>query len=134
MRSTFAAVLLLAALSACGGADSSKPTAEASPTEPLATVEVSTPAPTATVEQPQFPEGYPKVVKVSSLPDQVRNWYEMSDMTQAVAIAEGVWTELPPGAEMEDAIAAGSLDGFCASIKAYERKYTEGEAHGGTCW
>lgn len=73
-------------------------------------------------------------MKVSTLPAQVKNWYQMANITEAVAIAEGVWTKLPPGADMEDAVTAGSLDGFCASIKTYERTYLDGEEHGGACW
>jgi len=98
-----------------------------------------TPEPIVTTEEPTvdaalYPKGFPKVVKVSSLPDQVRNWYEMSDNAKAVAVAPGVWTELPPGAEMQDALDAGVLDGFCGSIKAYERKFRGGEDMAGTCW
>ena len=82
-----------------------------------------------------FPAGFPMKVPVSTLPDQVRSWYQMSGQAQfAVAVAPGVWTELPPGATVQDAAMAGVLDGFCASIGAYERKYTPGEEHGGTCW
>src|SRR5689334_2395375 len=39
----------------------------------------STPAPPAA----SFPPGYPKIVRVSSLLDQVKNWYKMSNLTQA---------------------------------------------------
>lgn len=132
--------VLLAALVGCGA--SSEP--ESAP-KPVTTTITETPPslvfedspateaePTESV--PTFPKGYPKIVAVKTLPNQVRSWYEMSDLKKAVAIAPGVWTELPPGAEMVDAIASGSLDGFCGSIKAYERKYTAGEEHGGTCW
>ncbi|MCD2443187.1 hypothetical protein LQ757_12965 [Agromyces sp. SYSU K20354] len=80
-----------------------------------------------------LPEGYPFVVQVSELPDQVRNWYEMGSHTEAVALAPGVWTELPPGADMESAIAAGIADGFCASVEAYERDYAKRDL-AGTCW
>ncbi|RZS68693.1 hypothetical protein EV187_1127 [Agromyces ramosus] len=81
----------------------------------------------------RFPEGYPYIVPVSELPDQVRNWYEMSSLTQAVALAPGVWTELPPGADIQSAISAGVADGFCASIEAYERDYAKRDL-AGTCW
>ncbi|HEY2088520.1 MAG TPA: hypothetical protein VGH54_21195 [Mycobacterium sp.] len=128
-------------LAACS---SSHPKAAAVPSPPATTSVVvassSTAAPTtasATVAPippaAPFPRGYPKIVAVSSLPDQIKSWYE-SDYTRAVAIAPGVWTALPAGATMQDAIAAGILDGFCASIKAYERKYLDGASAGGTCW
>lgn len=90
-------------------------------------------APQPAVPAGQFPEGYPYIVQVSELPAQVKNWYEMSSLTQAVALAPGVWTELPPGADMESAIAAGIADGFCASIEAYERDYAKKDL-AGTCW
>jgi hypothetical protein len=38
---------------------------------------------------------------------------------------------MSPGATMQDALAAGTLDGFCNSIEAYERRYTPGEEHSG---
>lgn len=85
------------------------------------------------VPSANFPEGYPYVVQVSELPAQVKNWYEMGSITEAVALAPGVWTELPPGADMESAIAAGIADGFCASIEAYERDYAKMDL-AGTCW
>lgn len=88
----------------------------------------------STTETSSFPAGYPKIVDVVSLPDQVRNWYQMDNYTKAVAIAPGVWTPLQPGASIEDAAASGVLDGFCGSIKAYERQYTGGQEHGGSCW
>lgn len=72
---------------------------------------------------------------VSSLPDQVRSWYQMSGgSTKAVAIAPGVWAELPPGASKMDAANSGVYDGFCASITAYSRKFRHGEQFAGTCW
>lgn len=92
------------------------------------------PAEPPAIDATLYPKGYPKVVKVSTLPDQVRNWYEMSDHTRAVAVAPGVWNELSIGAEMQDALETGILDGFCGSIKVYERKYRNGEDMAGTCW
>jgi hypothetical protein len=80
-----------------------------------------------------FPEGYPYVVAVAELPDQVRSWYEMSSLTQAVALAPGVWTPLPPGADIQAAIDTDVADGFCASIEAYERDYADSSL-ASTCW
>ena len=87
----------------------------------------------AKVSTARFPDGYPTVVAVAELPDQVSSWYERSGYTQAVALAPGVWTPLSPGADMQDAIAAGVADGFCASKQAYETDYA-GRELGGTCW
>jgi hypothetical protein len=102
--------------------------ADTPPAASPAVVAVPTSAP------PRFPAGYPKVVNVSTLPSQVRNWYKIGGHAKAVALAPGVWTPLPPGATVDDAAASGPLDGFCASIKAYERQYLGGEERGGTCW
>ena len=96
-----------------------------------AEVEPSVPEPAPSLGR--FPDGFPVIVPVSELPDQVRNWYEMSSITQAVALAPGVWTELPPGADIEAAVTAGIADGFCASVEAYERDYA-GKQLAGTCW
>jgi hypothetical protein len=69
----------------------------------------------------QFPEGYPKKVKVSSLP----SIFDTDFTTKyAVAIAPGVWAELPQGASVADVARSGSLIGYCASIEAWEREYS----------
>jgi hypothetical protein len=81
-----------------------------------------------------YPKGYPRVVSTAALPEQVQNWYQMQGVARAVAVAPGVWTPLAIGAEMQDALAAGQLDGFCSSIKAYERVYLSGAEASGTCW
>lgn len=102
------------------------------PTTAPPTVKATTPPTTEAAWN--LPRGFPKVVKVSTLPDQVRSWYEMGDNKTAVAVAPGVWAELPPGATIEDAIGAAVFDGFCASKRAFERKYLAGEETAGTCW
>jgi hypothetical protein len=97
---------------------------------------VIVPTVTTTPEAPAvaLPAGYPKVVKVNTLPHQVRNWYETKGHTEAIQLAPGVWTPMQPGATMDDSIASGVLDGFCASIKAFERQYRSGQSHAGACW
>ena len=131
MKRTIAALAIAFAISGCGGTSDETSETQSPETSAPAASETTEPAPGPTLA---LPEGYPKVVKVSSLPDQVKSWYEMSDFTEAVAIAEGVWTPLPPGADVESAVASGSFDGFCASIKAFERDYLDGQEVGGTCW
>lgn len=79
-----------------------------------------------------YPPGFPKVVPVSRLPEQVRTLYH--EFAGAVAVAPGVWTALPPGASTEDALTAEVFDGFCVSINAYSRKYQHGKDLAGTCW
>jgi hypothetical protein len=143
-----AVVAIALTLAACSGS-SVRPVAAATPTPsfsslfggmtsaPASTPTSASPSAAAaapTSPPPRFPAGYPKVVDVSSLPSQVRNWYKISGDTKAVALAPGVWTPLPPGATVEDAVASRSLDGFCASIKAYERQYLGGEDRPGACW
>jgi len=130
------ATVWLATRSSGSPAAATSPVATHAPT-PAATVSPSpSDSPSATVETPaaQFPPGYPKVVNVTSLPSQVKNWYQISGYTKAVALAPGVWTPLPAGATVDDAAASGPLDGYCASITAYERQYLNGEERGGACW
>ena len=123
----FAATALAVLLTGCSGSNSSDDAAStrhARSSSPTAT-ESATPTPTPTPKpKPRlYPKGYPKVVEVSSLPSQVRRWYEGSGNPKAVAVADGVrTTELPPGAGMQDALATEVFDGFCGSIKAYSRK------------
>jgi hypothetical protein len=131
-----AALLALAACSTAAtgtGEPSTVATTTVDTTEPPVTAATTTAETTTTVAAP-FPAGYPQVVAVSSLPFQVRSWYTTSGMTQAVAVAPGVWAPLPPGADPQTAATAGVLDGFCASVKAYERQYLGGQQEGGACW
>lgn len=139
MRVAVCTIACLLALAGCGGSETPDAAQATSRATSSPTPQPTTPEPIATTEPPAidpalYPKGYPKVVKVSSLPDQVRSWYEMSGHTKAVAVAPGVWTELPTGAEMQDALDVGVLDGFCGSVKAYERKFRGGEEMAGTCW
>lgn len=143
MRKYLALVAVLPALVACGSGAATEakpsPTATVETSEPSSVVESDYPVEEVTTEPaeptlPPLPVGYPKVVKVSTLPDQVRNWYEMDGATEAVALAPGVWVEMMPGATMEDAVSTGVLDGWCSSIKAFERTYLDGQEAAGTCW
>lgn len=145
----FIAIAALVTATGCAGAESTK----AEPAPPAVTVTATatatvtatvTPTPTRSpkpkpkpaqaTQSSLFPRGYPKVVAVSSLPDQVRSWYQMSDHTKAVAIAPGVWTPLTPGASVMDAATTDMADGFCSSIKAYGREYLNGKDITSTCW
>jgi hypothetical protein len=125
--------VLIAVLSGCASSADDLP---AAPTETVTVTVTATPegpGPESTTDE-ALPPGYPKVVRVGSLPFPVRDEYAHSGHTRAVAVAPGVWTPLPPGAGVPDALASGVRDGFCASVKAYERKYAGGEQHSGTCW
>ena len=101
-------------------------------TDELAAAQPEEPA-TPAGPRGSFPQGYPYEVAVAELPDQVRSWYEMSSHTQAVALAPGVWTPLPPGADIQAAIDSDVADGFCASVEAYERDFAKSSL-AGTCW
>jgi hypothetical protein len=135
-------VLVLAAATACGNSNTTSKaphetvtvTATPSPTPTPTLAPTSATPPTAQADPSLYPKGYPKVVAVSSLPEQVRSWYEMSHDKKSVAVAPGVWAEMSPGATMQDALDAGVLDGFCGSIKAYERRFRGGDDMAGTCW
>lgn len=77
-----------------------------------------------------FPEGFPKVVPTSKVPEHMR---DEASGEEVVAVAPGVWADLPPGTDIADA-ATSTLFGYCSSIKAYERMYTPGNEHSNSCW
>lgn len=109
-------------------------TATATVTETVTVTE--TPSPSAEPEpEPDgpFPPGYPKAVDVADMPFPVGDVYADQGYKRAVAIAPGVWAPLTPGASVMDAATGGIREGFCASIKAYERKFHPPLA-GGSCW
>ncbi|MGV9294837.1 hypothetical protein [Amycolatopsis sp. NPDC003676] len=112
---------------------SATPPASAPPSDPTG-FPTAAEAPATSVPQAPLPAGYPKDVKVSSLPGQVRNWFQMQGTNRAVQLAPGVWTALQDGAAVEDAVNAEVLDGFCSSIKAFERVYRGGRTYPGACW
>lgn len=132
MRKLIAAVALLGSLTACGSSSTAQPggTVTVTPSQTATQPAASDVTP---LSASMYPAGYRKVVTVSSLPEQVRNWYQMSDDKQAVAVP-GVWAELKPGAVMQDALDAQVFDGFCSSIRAYPRKHLAGQDVAGSCW
>ena len=67
-------------------------------------------------------QGYPKIVSVSKISSRVDVETYFEGEKKAVALAPGVWTNLPDGAELEDAVANEALIGLCASIDAFERQ------------
>ena len=81
----------------------------------------------------RFPEGYPKVVAVSSLPFELRHSYNVRT-SRAVALAPGVWTPLLAGMTTVDAATAGFADGRCGAVRRYEREYLHGRHLNGDCW
>lgn len=91
-----------------------------------------TPAPAPNPLAGKFPKGYPKKVRVSDIPFPINSAYE--GMKFAVQLAPGVYTALPPGAHVRGAALGVVADGYCASIKAYSRKYRGGQEFGGSCW
>lgn len=120
-----AATLLLVG---CGGETDEQPTASSE--APAATVE-ATPEPEPEPTQ-AFPEGYPKVVPVSEIPEPIDSAFEGAD--EAVAVAEGVWADLAPGTTPEESGASMVYSGYCASITKFEADYLGGEPSAGRCW
>ena len=80
-----------------------------------------------------FSDGYPKIVSTSKISPRVDVETYFKDEKRAVALAPGVWTNLPEGAELQDAATGGPLIGLCASVKAFQRKNPD-VSRGGTCW
>ena len=91
----------------------------------------ATPTPSITVPRFQVPpgvflDGYPKVVRLKTLPEPVA--YEFSELdkmpksTPMVAVAPGVWTLRIPGTDLEQNAAEGGYAGYCAPIKAQNRR------------
>lgn len=81
-----------------------------------------------------LPEGYPKVVPISELPENMQWAFESTGTGEAVAVAPGVWAELAPGATAQDAVNAGVFSGYCSSKEALEREYLDGQSTSGSCW
>ncbi|GAB2773374.1 hypothetical protein GCM10027039_38350 [Terrabacter koreensis] len=86
---------------------------------------------TPTANPSAFPKGFPKTVAVSKIPSHMRG--EANGAAQAIAIAPGVWTALAPGASVLESATYGTRFGYCASIRAYESKFTVEEV-GNSCW
>lgn len=145
-RLSLVAVVLLA--SACGGATDVGKASSAGASSPSASPSESkdnSPSP-GSRESPirdqtkksqatddQFPEGYPKVVAVSSLPFELRHSYNVRT-SRAVALAPGVWTPLLAGMTELDAATTGFADGRCGAVRSYEREYLGGRRLDGDCW
>lgn len=125
-------------LAGCAAADT--PERDTTPSPSAASVPAtSTPEPEAVEPaEPQLkidlPDGYPQVVDVSTIPAHMQGAFNKGGETQAVAVADGVWAQLPPGATPEDAVNAMIFDGYCASKEAFEREYLGGQSTAGTCW
>ncbi|WP_149029428.1 hypothetical protein [Corynebacterium halotolerans] len=107
----------------------SSPEGEQTVTEVPAETVAEAPAETVTL-----PEGYPQIVPISELPENMQWAFEGTGTGEAVAVAPGVWAELAPGATAEDAVNAGVFNGHCSSKEAFEREYLNGESTAGTCW
>lgn len=130
------ALLLIAGLTGCASAseDEAKPETPTPTPSQSATATSAPPAETPEAPTIKFAAGYPKVVDIASIPDQMRWAFENDGTGKAVAVAEGVWAHLTPGASAEDAVAAKVFDGYCASKEAFEKNALGGESTAGTCW
>lgn len=144
---------VLAALAGCGGSSSAGPpvtvTVAADAPDPVTVTVTDTIAETVTVTEaaaePEddspdlagaFPEGFPKQVPMSEVPEQMRSDLGADEgVTTAIALAEGVWTRDAPGTSVEeDAIsgAESSISGWCSSVEKFRRDF--GSEAGGSCW
>jgi hypothetical protein len=63
--------------------------------------------------------GYPKRVAISSLDRSVGFLLKVRGATEALILAPGVYTALPPGTTVADAALGGSLNGTCGPVKAF---------------
>lgn len=86
----------------------------------------------APVKPLALPEGYPQIVPISEIPQNMQ--WEFDGTEEAVAVAPGVWAELAPGTTVEDVVNARVFHGHCSSKKAFEREYLNGEPTAGNCW
>ena len=141
MTGVAAVLAALTMTTACGGSSDGAASAAESVTATVTTTVTPTSSPEPDpVEAPSepsaprlFPKGFPKVVSVASLPDQVRSSYE-GTYIKAIAVAPGVWAGKAPGVTKTNVLDGGVLDGFCGSLKAYEKKFLDGQEFGGSCW
>lgn len=112
------------AFSGCGSTNASP-----APTITVTTTVTATPpAPPTTTSTP----GYPKVVRIRTLPERMQSEAKSMNPTEAIQLAPGVWVGYPPGASVEETAKAGSLFGWSAAVKAYSAK--EGDVRGNSCW
>lgn len=103
-------------------------------TEPEAPTEPEEPTePSGPISIYDYPNGYPKRVPVSSVPDNM-SLYSGADegLTWAVALAPGVWVRREAGTTIQENADYGSLFGWCASVEKFQR--TTGRDDGMTCW
>lgn len=145
-RLSLVAVALLAA-GACGGTDVGRASSAGTSNPPASRAASKTNAPSPESREgmgrdqtkrdrstdDRFPEGYPKVVAVSSLPFELRHSYNVRT-SRAVALAPGVWTPLLAGMTKADAATAGFADGRCGAVRKYEQEYLHGRHLNGDCW
>jgi len=130
MRLFFVGAVAVACVALAGCTNSPE---DAPSSDSAASVEVPAPEP---VEEETFtlPDGYPQIVEISTIPEHIRWAFEEDGTDQAVAVAEGVWAHLTPGATMEDAVNSLVYEGYCSSKEALEREYLNGETTPGMCW
>lgn len=147
------AVLAFGSIASCGDQEpetTAAPTPTSATPSPAATSSSPTPLPAETSSTPtkdpepiytdaeagtpiNFSKGYPRIVRVSKISSRVDTESYFKGEKRAVQLAPGVWTNLPEGAGLQDAVADGPLIGLCASVKAFERKNPDVSC-GGTCW
>lgn len=65
-----------------------------------------------------YPAGYPKVVKISNVPEPIRDGL---DSSKALELAPNVW--VPLTSSLDVAESTGTIFGFCSAVKSYETTY-----------
>lgn len=132
MKKTLVVCVSILLLAGCSSPDGEQSVAEAPTETPVQTpVDTAAEAPAETLS---LPEGYPQIVPVSEIPENMQWAFEGTGTSEAVAVAPGVWAELTPGATVDDAVNAQVFHGHCSSKKAFEREYLHGESTPGNCW
>lgn len=124
-----ASALLLAG---CSSPDGEQPVVEA-PTETMSETPVDT-ADETLADTPVLPEGYPQIVPIATIPENMQWAFDATGTGEAVAVAPGVWAERAPGATVDDIINARVFHGHCSAKEALEREYLNGESTAGNCW
>ena len=79
-----------------------------------------------------YPTGYPKIVKVSTLPGYLKA--QFAGDTQAIAVASGVYIGAKPGLAEQQVLDSQTITGLCADVKAYTKSFTNGAQYPGTCF
>lgn len=119
-------VIGLAALGGCGGKETTTVTTTVAVTETV----TATQTPTTSESVTGYDPGFPKEVRLSSVPERMSLEFEGARTT--VAVAPGVWTRRNPGTTAKEDADSGPLIGWCSSVDKFQKK--TGRDDPVTCW